>query len=138
MEGFTYDQILQEILKKTHSELIVFFVILLIILVAVIIPLYAMSLRGRKERLAHENARENQIISVITKNTEVISSLKATLEISGNATSDSLARIHDRIDGQYKNCAECGASLARVQATSDEIVRKLQTIASAIIGTEGE
>ena len=126
MENLPYEQIVMEIGSKIHNELILFFVIVLII----IIPLYHMTLKGRKENLAHENARhdkylerEKQLINVITANTDAISGLKATLDLSRTSTSDSLARIHDRIDGQYKNCAECGASHARIQATLDEIVR---------------
>ena len=133
MENLPLEQIAQAVLDKIHSEI----VMLLVLVLVVVILLYAMTLRSRKERLAHENAkydkhieRERQIIDVITnvvtKNTEAISDLKATLESSRTSTSDSLVRIHDRIDGQYRNCAECGASLARLQATLDGIARAIQ------------
>ena len=139
MDTPTYDQIVKEVVTRTESEIILFFVILLFILVAAVIPMYRMVLKDRKERLMHENTRQDKYIErekqvigvitgVITRNTEVIAELKSTLELSRTSTSDSLARIHDRVDGQYRNCADHGAALARIQSTLDEIVRGQQPI----------
>ncbi len=109
-------QLLQDIVQKTQSDLIVFFVLVSVVLAVVFIPLYRMMVRAKKERLDAETKREKDeaeaanirqdkymerergIIQVIKDNTEVMASLKATLEKDGQATVSSLERIHSRID----------------------------------------
>ena len=125
-----YEQIVQDVVGSTHSEIIRFFVIVLVILVAVLLPLYYMMLKDRKARLVHENirqdkyiARESQIIEVVKANTAAITDLKATIELSRTTTSDSLARIHDRLDVQCRNCADHGMALVQIQFTLDQIAR---------------
>ena len=133
-----YEQIVQDVVGKTHSEIILFFVIVLVILVVVLLPLYYMILRDRKARLVHENIRqdkfierEKQVIEVIKANTEAITGLKSMLEISRTSTSDSLTRIHERIDNQCRNCSEHGASLARIESVLGEIVRNQRDMTDA-------
>jgi hypothetical protein len=98
--------ILAEIVAGTGSELLIFFVILTVILVAVLLPLYRISMEKRSElhRREHERdvsrldkfiQREAHIINVIKENSEVIAGLKATFENSGVSTTKTLERIED-------------------------------------------
>ena len=125
------EQLIHDIINKTNSEIIIFFVIVLIALIAVFIPLYTMVHKDRKNRLAQEGMRqdkyierEREIIRVITANTEVISGLKATLNLTSTANTTTFNRIHERIDEYNKKLGEQGVAIIRVQSTLEEIVRK--------------
>jgi hypothetical protein len=127
-----HQQLMQEIISKTQSELILFFVIVAVVLVMVYIPIYRMMHKERKERLSQENIRqdkyierEREIIKVITANTEVNAGLKTTLEMMNNDTKTSFSRIHERLDGQ-------STTIASVQTTLGEVVRKQQTISDDV------
>jgi len=130
--GNEAEQIVNEIIHKTTSELIIFFILVMITLVIVFLPLYRMMVKDRKERNVQNFEREKQIMSVITANTEVISRLKTTLDFTSNNTNSSFTRIHDRIDKQSEKQTELGADTARIQSTLDEIVRKQQSTSDDI------
>jgi heme/copper-type cytochrome/quinol oxidase subunit 2 len=129
--GNEAQQIVSEVVNKTTSELILFFVLVLVMLIVFFLPLYSMMRKERKERHEQDNIRqdkyierEKQVIGVITANTQVISGLKTTLEISNTATTSSFARIHDRLDFQSEKMSAQGESIARFQTTLDELIRK--------------
>ena len=139
MENINQEQLLQEIVKQTNSELILFFIIVSVALVLVFVPIYRMMHKERKERLAHENERqdkyierEREIIRVITSNTEVMSGLKTTLETMNATTNTSFVRIHERMDAQGITLSEQSVAISRVQTTLEEIVRKQHTISDDI------
>ena len=126
--GNEAEHIINEIIQKTSSELILFFILVIIMLVIVFLPLYRMMIKARKERNEQHFEREKQVIGVITANTNVISGLKTTLEFTSSNTSSSFTRIHDRIDKQTEKQTELGADAMRIQSTLDKIVRKQQSM----------
>ena len=118
-----YYQILEQITTGTDSSLILFFVIV----AAMLLPLYVLTLRERKNSRKHELEmkaelkkyesekhakyieREREIINVVKENTAVISALHEaikTLVSTGDAQSKdiklSIARVHERIDNAYE------------------------------------
>jgi len=136
-------QILQDAIQKAESDIIVFFAIIAVILIAFMLPFYVIIIKDRKDqrkaeskRIELENEdrnsrqdkymeRESRIIDVITANTEVISGLRTTLEISNSATANSFTRVHERLDDQ-------SANIASMRATQKEAVRKLSEISADI------
>jgi len=94
-------EILKHIAQNTDSSLILFFLIAAVILVPVGLLLMKHS-KHRHEvecrRREQDRAREQNIIQVITGNTEVMAGIKATLEVNNSTFNASLSRIHDRID----------------------------------------
>ena len=71
-------------------------------------------------------------MSVITANTEVISGLKTTLDLTSNNANSSFTRLHDRIDKQTEKQTEISADTARIQSTLDAMVRKQQSTSDDI------
>ena len=135
METTQYDQVVQEVLNKTNSELILFFILALVAVVIGFIPLYRMNLKNRREHLAHESTRqdkyierEKEIIRVITLNTEAITGLKTTLDLMSVSTNTSFVRIHERLDGQSERLLEQSANIARLQTSFEEVIRKQHNI----------
>ena len=118
-----YYSTVNKVVEQTGSELILFFVLVFVSL----IPLYVMVIKDRKakhsfevERQRNYMERERSIIDVVTKNSEVISDLRATLandsKIMAEALArnyDGLSRIHERIDLQNKIITEQGNVLTR-------------------------
>ena len=125
------EQALIDLIGKTNSELILFFVLIIIAFVIGFIPLYNLIRKDRKARADQEDnrqdryiEREREIIKVISANSEVIAGLKTTLELTGASMSASFIRVHERIDRQNDLCAKCGDDMAGVKVFIDEIARK--------------
>ena len=94
---------------------------------------------ARKERLQHENdrqdkyiEREKHIIAVITSNTEVNAGLRATLEMISANTNQSFARIHERLDDHGDKLTEHGANITKTNTTLEEVVRKQHVISEDV------
>lgn len=103
--GQNETDLLNNIIGKNDSSIILLFVLIVIALVIVMLPLYILITKERKEKRNAENQRqdkyierEKEVIKVITANTEVMAGLKTTLEKSGTDTTAYVVRIHDRID----------------------------------------
>lgn len=136
----TEAEILEKVADKTQSELILFFILVVVALVVVLIPLYRMVSKDRKERRDADAARvkgeneatnirqdkyierEKQIIQVITANTEVMAGLKATFETFGAATTSSFARIHERMDSHSAKLGEVTTEIAQIKTTLDRSI----------------
>jgi len=136
--------LLYEAIEKAENDIILLFVVLGVFLVIVFVPLYGLILKDRKnqrtiesERKAMEfNAanlrhdkyieREQQIIKafteVVTGNSEAISGLKSTLDNSGQATTQSLNRVHERIDEHTKMTQRNTEVLSSIDVKVDKLV----------------
>jgi hypothetical protein len=126
-------QLLQNILQKTGSEIVVF--------VVVVIPLYMLIIKDRKanriadaKRIEEENKaqnarqdkyieREYRILQVIKENSEAIASLKATLDRDGQSHVASLDRIHKRIDDIFNDLAAQDGAIVKMQSSFDDTLR---------------
>jgi len=135
-------QVYEEIAQTTSSELILFFVLVAI----VVIPLYTMVLRDRKDRregdaesesakhdrhLERESQmleRERHILAVIKENTAVIAGLKVTLDNSGDATKTALERINALIGEKGKAINGVAIDLAQIRTGQTEIASKVNKI----------
>jgi len=140
----------EAIINATGSELNIFFVILSIALLIVVIPLYRMVLKDRKERrkgdadveavkhdkhLERENKfieRERMIIDVIKENTVAIAKLNVTLENNGEATKATLDRIHTRIDNVNEGQTEIKKDVAQINVKFEKTLANQTEMASKI------
>lgn len=91
--------------------------------------------KDRKVKHQHENERQSkyiereaQIIQVITANTEVMSSLKATLDANGVSTIKSLDRIHERIDSSAKSSEKLAVDMELLKVLQSKIDDNVQKI----------
>lgn len=129
--------VLEQVTTKTQSELILFFIILAVVLMVLIVPLYTLILKDRKEknkqesdRLGQYMEREKRIIEVVTANTEVMASLKTTLDRDGKATTASIERVHDRLDKLVETDTTLMGAIIKSQASQDEATRHHDIIKS--------
>lgn len=81
--GANETSIFRQIIEKTDSVILIFFILIILAFVVVFIPFYKVIMNDRIKRKEAEqirfdkmNQREAQLIEVITKNTEVLSELK--------------------------------------------------------------
>lgn len=131
----TEAEVLNRIIQKTQSDLILFFVIIVVAMVVVLLPLYGLISKDRKVKLQHENdrhsryiEREAQIIQVVTANTEVMASLKNTLEANGISMSKSLDRIHERMDGNMKSGEKLAADMEHIKIMQEKTGENVQRL----------
>ncbi|MCL2579722.1 MAG: hypothetical protein FWE32_06780 [Oscillospiraceae bacterium] len=129
--------VLEAVVGRTGSELILFFVILAIFA----IPFYIVVLKGRKADKAHEREQQQQLLKVVSDNTAVMAGLKATLDTSKVDTKATLDRIHNRIDDISVDVARINAKVDTTIASQTEIaskVNKTLLIVSSTPQTSGE
>lgn len=131
--------LLDKIVGNTQSELILFFVIIVVAMVIVLLPLYSLMSKDRKQKNQLENVRqdkfierEKQIIQVITANTEVMAGLKTTLEATGLSTTASLERIYERINNQSAKFAEIGIEMAQIKTTLERAISNQKDMADKL------
>lgn len=105
--------LMEVVAGKTHSELVLAFIVFSALVLGIVIYLGIMMISYRKERnkskietLQQDNKREEHILEVIKGNTQVMAELKATLETSRQSTDQSFARLHQRIDQIFENTEE--------------------------------
>jgi hypothetical protein len=133
-------KVLTDAIEKAESDIILLVVILAAVLLVLTLPLYGLILKDRKhqrevevKRRESETAasndrqdkymeREQRIIEVVTSNTQVMASLRTTLERDGKLTSASLDRIHKRIDDHYELAHRHGTGITKVDKALDELV----------------
>ncbi len=110
--------LMETVAEKTHSELVLAFVVFCALILGIIILLGIMIIsytreknKSKTETLQKDNEREEHILEVIKGNTQVLAELKSMLETSGQSTSQSFARLHERIDQIFENTEEIKISL---------------------------
>ena len=131
--------LLDSIVSNTQSELILFFVIIVIAMVLVLLPLYTLISKDRKQKDHIENIRqdrfverEKQIIQVITANTEIMAGLKTTFEITGLSTNASLDRIYERVNYQNSKFAELSLEIVQIKTILDRSISNQTDIVDKI------
>ncbi len=102
--GNNETEILNQIIEKTDSILVIFFILLLIACILVFIPFYKLFSQNRADKnetevmkLEKYIQRESQLLEVITKNTEVISELKILFETTIHSFTTSNEKINERV-----------------------------------------
>jgi preprotein translocase subunit YajC len=108
------NEVLQTAINKTDSEVTLVFIIVVVAMVLLIAPMYVLIIKSQNTRQEKYIERENNIIHVITSNTEVMAGLKATLENNGQSTVTALSRIHDRIDDQNNKMLTFGEQIVKI------------------------
>ncbi len=139
--GAEAKDVLQGVTGSTNSELILFFVVAAVILVIFLLPLYGIIVKDRRERRKAEYERtrgeaaaisaqqskamehERQILDVVTSNTQVMASLRTTLERDGKATIASIDRVHTRIDHIGEELGEQSNVLVKLHDMMGEAIR---------------
>ena len=102
--GNNETEILNQIIEKTDSILVIFFILLLIACILVFIPFYKLFSQNRADKnetevmkLEKYIQRESQLLEVITKNTEEISELKILFETTIHSFTTSNEKINERV-----------------------------------------
>ena len=101
-------QILTDIVNRTDSVLILFFVLAIVALIGVILPLYRLRTKHRAEVMAHEKEMEREradreagrvreIITVVSTNTEAMHQLNAVIGVLAAASDTAHQRMQDSI-----------------------------------------
>jgi len=94
-------ELLKQVVQHTDSSVVLIFVVLSVLALP-ILYFWHKNNKHRHEvecsRRDKDREREQNIIQVITANTEVMAGLKATLEANNSTLKDTIVRIHDRID----------------------------------------
>ena len=96
--GADVQQLVTEIVTKTSSELILFFILFLIGLILVFIPIYRINTKTKENRMKHEMEQWHELVQVVSANTEVMTSLKSVIEHTSHDNKTVLERIQSRID----------------------------------------
>ena len=93
--------IIEGVLNKTDSVLILFF----ILMTAALIPFYKVFSKERKERSEQENKRQekyieqnNLMIKALNEVSSAVAKLDKLIEVNTNDSKASLERVHNRID----------------------------------------
>lgn len=121
-----YYQLLEQITSGTDSSLILFFVIV----AAMVLPLYAIMLKDRKNYREHENQKQNKYIerereiiavikensSVIAENAAITSGLKSLFKDNELELKQAVNRIHQRVDMLLVENAETKATVNAIFA----------------------
>jgi cytochrome c oxidase assembly protein Cox11 len=136
MNEENYKDAVSAVIGKTDSEIILLMVLFLIGLVLVVVPLYRLIIRDRreqretavkreKEKNDAEIEREKRVIDVIKENTEVMGSVKVLLKTTARDTKTSLVRIHKRIDEQATAVSAVQSSLDEIKSDTGRILEIL-------------
>lgn len=96
-------ELLNNMIQKTDSILIIFFILMMMACILVLIPFYKIISKNKADKEETEAARldkymqrESELLEVITKNTEVISELKALFEATIHNFSASNDKLNER------------------------------------------
>lgn len=118
-------EILSQVIEKTDSVLILFFIVTIIFLVVALIPIYKLVIKNRANIADTENnkidksiKREALIIDVITKNTEVISGLKMIFE---NTLDPSLSSLENKVDDILLYINKIDSKIEEISSSLKEI-----------------
>ena len=82
-------RVYESVINATSSELILFFVILAVVAV----PLYIITLKGRKAERQHEREEKKLLMEVIQGNSEAMTGLKAVISNSEATTNKLLEHL---------------------------------------------
>lgn len=149
MPDYAY-RVYESIVDSTSSELILFFVIVAVVLAIVIVPLYTIVMKDRRDRrkgdvevetvkhnkyLERESKfieRERLILDVIKENTVAISKLNVTLENNGETTKATLERIHIRVDDLNEGQTDIKTDVAQLKVKFENFLNNQIEMASKI------
>lgn len=90
-----YTDILTKIVQETQSDIILFTIVIIVGLALVFIPFYYTSNKSKKMMREQQLEEKKQLINVVEKNTDAISTLKTTLELTNSRMLGLLKRIDD-------------------------------------------
>ena len=124
MDTSGYEHIISQIVSETRSDLIYFLVIILIGLVIFLIPFYTIKRKMNKDDKTATVAEKRMLIDVINKNTDIISTLKVTIDYNNQAISTMLSNI-EKVDANINNIVN---KISKNQDISDF---KLDTVLSS-------
>jgi len=93
--------VIEGVLNNSDGVLIIFFVLFTVAL----IPFYKVFSKERKERIEHENKRQekfieqnNLMIKALNEVTSAVAKLDTLIEITTKDHKSAIERVHDRID----------------------------------------
>jgi len=127
-----YIGIYEAIIEQASSDLLLFFIIAGIVLVVFVAPLYYAVLKDRKAQREHERESRQQIIDVVKENSEVIGSLKITLDNSGTSFVKALERVHERLNEQNAAFSGTLTDVAQLNTKMTSVLENQREMSSKI------
>lgn len=118
--------LLQGILEKTQSDIIIFVAVIAVILISVLLPMYRMLLSARREQMESgerkhnnqsraENERLTQIINVVVHNTEVMSDLRNVMETGTSGIVKAMDMMMNRLERSIEMQEVCNDTLTMIK-----------------------
>jgi hypothetical protein len=127
-----YIGIYEAIIEQASGDLLLFFIIAGIVLVVFVAPLYYAVLKDRKAQREHERESRQQIIDVVKENSEVIGSLKITLDNSGTSFVKALERVHERLNEQNAAFSGTLTDVAQLNTKMTSVLENQREMSSKI------
>lgn len=129
--------IVNEIVSKTTNDLILFFVLLLIAAVVFFLPYYNVKRKMNKDKNESELAEKQLLVEVIERNTNVISTLKATIDANNIAMTTLLSNLESTTEDLNKGVMKIYMNQETINAKIDEIISSNDDIKDdlKVIGT---
>lgn len=136
-----YVNILQDIVDKSQSDIVLIAVIFLAALVTFFIPFYKMILKNKNIDEERRLEEKQLLIDIVEKNTNIMSTLKTTLELNNTSiitilkninsnTNDAAIKIATMItsqDGASKKLDKIIDDHVTIEHENDEIRKKLDS-----------
>ena len=130
-------EIIREVIAKTDSSIVLFLVVLLVLFV-VLIPMYGMQLKGKKEQREHEVERDKLLIGVIERNTAAYGNLEKTLHADRCSNSNALTQIQTRLDALASLNVTYNETLIKINVICEELLRKYSPFRKEVSDDEDE
>lgn len=86
---------LQSIVEHTNNDAIYFGIVILIGLILVLIPMYILMIKNKKETKAAEMNEKKLLLDVVANNTSAITNLTATMDLNNTTVTELLQSIRN-------------------------------------------
>lgn len=119
----TSHELLNEILNKTENDIIIMSIVILVGLVIFFIPFYVYTIKNKKNIRKADAEDRQQLMDIISKNSEVMGKVLTTLDLNNTAMSNTLKRIDDNSTDVAIKLAKLLTSHATMNNNLNEIIK---------------
>lgn len=113
---------LKSIVEHTNNDAIYFGIVILIGLVMVLIPMYILMIKNKKETKAAETNEKKLLLDVISNNTSAITNLTATMDLNNSTVSELLQSIQAITSDNSLRIVSLGSTQSATNEKLDSII----------------
>ncbi len=124
-------ELLNSIVEKTDSVLVIFFILVILGGILILIPVYKLFSKNKADKNETEVTklekyiqRETQLLDIITKNTEVISEIKILFEVTIKNFSESNSNLNERFNVFDDKVDNITSTVNLLDSKFDKLVKK--------------